>query len=140
MKQNFRKKSSYWQKPFFVIDAFCTHHSIFTPFLLFSFLKEVCVFNKICFQVVKYRKRSKFPVIVAWKHASNGGQFSKSMESWFRRTCSFSVEFKMKLLSKSVFLCYKPSKNQLKFHHKSCWNAERGINFCLPSRHLPPQS
>ena len=70
------------------------------------------------------KNRSKFSVIVTWKHAdlSNGGLLLKSLVPFFR-TYTLSVGFKMKPLRKSIFLC--EDKDKLSFCWKTCWNAER---------------
>ena len=56
---------------------------------------------------LKYWKRSKFPVIVTWKHAdlSNEGLFWKPLVLFFRRIYALPVGFKMKPLRWSIFQC-----------------------------------
>ena len=89
-----------------------------------TFLKRVCVFQKICFkiEVLKTFKISIDDYIKTCRSLKRRA-FSKILKWFFRRPYALSVGFKMKPLRKIIFLCW--DKNQLKFCRKPCWNAER---------------
>ena len=82
-----------------------------------SFLKEVFVFQKICFKV-KVLKMFKISTDCHIKHIDlpNRGLFLKSLVPFFRRTYALFVGFKMKPLS--VFQCQ--NRKQIKFCRKAC--------------------
>ena len=130
---------------FFVVDPFCTRHSICLNIgLICHFCMEMMRFQSYCFQLknptpvswksfsfsrksvseLKYWNCSKFSVTVTLKHAdlSNEGLFWKSPVLFFRIIYGLSASFKMKLLRKSVFQCW--DKNQPKFCNKTCWEQQ----------------
>ena len=95
-----------------------------------SFLKRVCIFQKIYFKVkvLKSFKISSDCHIKACQ-SLKWRAILKIPSTIFRRTYALSVGFKMKPLRKSVFLCV--DKDQLSFCQKPCWNAERSNHFFL---------
>ena len=74
-----------------------------TKKLCFSFLKNVSVFQKICFKV-KVLKTFKVSTDCHIKSANllNGGSFWKSIVRFFRRAYVLSIDFKVRPLRKSV--------------------------------------
>ena len=60
-------------------------------------------FSRKIVSKLKYWKRLKFSLIFTWKHADlwNGGLFWKSLVSFFRRTYTLSVGFKIKTPKKT---------------------------------------
>ena len=107
-KKNVSKNNAVTGKTsFFMIGPFCTSFFTFGFWYdSFSFLKKVFVFEKICFKVKVLKTFKIFTDCThKSKHAdlSNGVLFWKSLVSFFRRTYTLSVGFKMKPLRKSVF-------------------------------------
>ena len=96
-----------------------------------SFLKRVCVFQKMYFKVKVLKSFNIFSdchvIKACW--SLKWRVILKSLVSFCRRTYALSVGFKMKPLRKSVFLC--EGKDQLSFCRKPCWNAERGNHLFL---------
>ena len=113
----FRAHFSIWLKIGFWYGSFVWRWWIFNISALnwktvLQFFEKRFSFSRKLVSRLMYRKHSIFPLIVIWKHAAllNGRLFWKSLVPFFRRTYGLSVDFKMKLLWKSVFQCYNKNK------------------------------
>ena len=91
-----------------------------------SFLKRVCIFQKIYFKV---KVLKSFKIFSDCHIKACRSLKWRALVPFFRRTDALSFGFKMKPLRKSFFLCQ--DKDQLSFCQKPCWNDVRGNHFFL---------
>ena len=134
-----------------LIGPFCNHHSVCPINIGFwqgNFVWKCCSFQSKYFQPkngfpgfwrfsifrkiiskLRHWERSKFPRLsLKTMPILKRRAIFQIPSIVFRRTYAFSVGFKMKPLSKSVFLCQ--DKNQLKFCRKTWWK-EQPFILCL---------